>query len=91
MISCTPNDKVVIDKIEYDKLRGIKPVVPLYPKYFVVQDRRYEVYLGSDGHEYYNTWIGESGYNVAKKDFHYPDCIKCQKREGYRINPDSIK
>lgn len=87
--SCTQEGKVVIDKSEYESLKGIKP--PIYPKHFRVQDRDYEIYLGSDGHEYYNTWIGESGYNVRQKDFHYPDCIKCQMRQGYKINPDSIK
>ena len=71
--SCGDN-KVVLTKEQYKKLTG-DTVKPEYPKYFEVNNIKYEIYLGSNNHEFYKvpTYYYDDNY------FHYPDCKKCKK------------
>ena len=66
--SCN-NDTVTITREEYKQLKGLE-----YPKHFTVNNETYDVYLGSDKHEYYKV----RSYN-ATNYFHYIDCKYCKK------------
>lgn len=52
-----------------------------YPKFFTVNDQKYEIYLGSDNHEYYGMYIATGAYHGYNRYFHYPDCEKCRRRD----------
>ena len=78
-------DKVTISRQEYEALLGDSTALK-YPKNFTVEDREYQVHLGSDGHEYYTMYLGTGGYLGQDKDFHYPDCELCIKRLRHENN-----
>ena len=76
LLSCG-NDKVTISKGEYQKLKGSK-----YPKIITVLSddsynaKQFEVWLGSDGHEYQS----HKESHVDYQWIHYIDCELCFKR-----------
>lgn len=71
VISCKDDSKVEISTEEYNKLKGVEK------QFFTVNDKTYEIYTGSDGHQYYSMDICERGYHAETQYFHYPDCKKC--------------
>lgn len=79
LFSCN-DDNVTISKEEYYKLKGDTSSLK-YPKFFTVNDQKYEIYLGSDNHEYYGMYIATSAYHGYDRHFHYPDCEKCRRRD----------
>ena len=79
MFSCS-NDNITISKGEYWKLKG-DTTRSIYLKTFKVDEEEYIISLGSDGHEYYSMYINVTGYISHKRYFHYPDCIKCIKKD----------
>jgi len=78
LFSCNDGDNVTITNSEYKKLRG-DTLVPEYPKtVYVPSDAGdntpyFEVWLGSDGHEYQLNV--ES--HVRNQWDHYGGCKKC--------------
>lgn len=74
LIGC--GDNVTISKEEYKNLKGIKE------RSFIVNEQKYEIYEGSDGHDYYETLLGTGGYSKDLRHFHYPDCKKCIRRDS---------
>lgn len=76
IFSCN-NDQVSISKDEYNRLKNIKVVKPEYPKTVTIKtpagNEGFEIYLGSDGHEYQN---GRYSWN------HYIECVKCKKQNN---------
>lgn len=76
LFSCG-NETVRISKGEYQKLKGSK-----YPKIITVlsdggyKANQFEVWLGSDGHEYQS----HKESHVAYQWIHYIDCELCFKR-----------
>ena len=76
LFSC--NESVTISKEEYDKLKG-DTIKPEYPKLVRIteyeRDIKYEISLGSDGHEYMSNCIS-CNWKVL---IHHPDCKKCKK------------
>lgn len=82
--SCDDSDKVTISKKEYLQLK--KDTLALkYPKRFTVANHEYDVFLGSDNHEYYEMQIGIGGYSYSQQYFHYPDCNLCEQRRFKKI------
>jgi hypothetical protein len=78
LFSCSDGDNVVITKLEYKKLTG-DTLAPKYPKkVYVPSDTRdntpyFEVWLGSDGHEYQR----HAESHVSNQWIHYVGCKKC--------------
>ncbi len=79
IISCSDNN-ITISKEEYRKLKG-DTTRSVYLKTFEVDEEKYIISLGSDGHEYYSMYICVTGYISNKRYFHYPGCIKCIKKD----------
>lgn len=79
MISCSDNN-ISISKEEYRKLKS-DTTRSVYPKTFKVDEAEYNISLGSDGHEYYSMYIATGGYSGHERHFHYPDCVKCIKKD----------
>jgi hypothetical protein len=78
LFSCSDGDNVVITKLEYKKLTG-DTLAPKYPKkVYVPSNTRdnasyFEVWLGSDGHEYQQ----HKESHVPNQWVHYVGCKKC--------------
>ena len=79
LFSCGNSDKIEINKAGYDKIKGAKSE---YPKIitFDIEDyekeKYFEVYLGSDGHEYQS----HKESHLLSQWIHYIDCKFCAKR-----------
>lgn len=76
-------EKVVIPLSEYRSLKGDTLNKPEYPKVFTVNNVTYNVYLGSDGHEYYEMYLGVGGNRGTERHFHYPNCKLCHEKKSY--------
>jgi hypothetical protein len=63
MFSCS-NDNITISKEEYGKLKG-DTIRAADSKTFKVDEEKYNVSLGSDGHEYYSMSIAVIGFIYA--------------------------
>lgn len=78
MFGCSNDNKVVLSKEEYVKLKNNTNYYK-YPKHITMLNDEHghvwSINLGSDGHEY----ISNDGYNSYIL-FHYIDCEKCLKR-----------
>ena len=83
LFGCGSKNTVTLTKEEYSKLKGGTSGL-LYPKtVYIINNPRvaaesFDVYLGTDGHEYQLHL--ES--HVNDQWIHYPDCIKCLKRDS---------
>ena len=78
-ISCKDNSKVTITQQEYDKLRGVKQVVPEYPKEIKVYDNWNNPtvpIIKVDNCEYIAYCVGTNGGFLAHKG----NCKFCQQR-----------
>lgn len=76
VISCEDNSKVEISTEEYNKLKDINK------QFFTVNDESYEIFNGSDGHQYYGVLIATGNYSNTTHYFHYVDCKKCLVRDS---------
>lgn len=70
LFGCNNGKTVTIPVSEYKKLTSDTT----YPKIFSVNNKDFEIYLGSDKHEYYMIYT-----YVGSQAIHYPDCSKCKK------------
>lgn len=84
LFSCSNNtNNVTITKEEYSKLKGDTDRLS-YPKtvYIInnprVSAKSFDVYLGTDGHEYQLHLESR----VDDQWIHYPGCQKCLKRDS---------
>lgn len=86
LVSCGSKNTVTLTKEEYSKLKGdtFVPIKTFTFKHNVNTDKKlsvenfsWEIVLGQDNHEY----ITNDSYNGLVV-IHYPDCIKCLKRDS---------
>lgn len=81
LLSCGNSETVTIPKNDYQKLIG-DTIKPKYPKKVFINSnsgdnvKDFEVFLGSDGHEYQSH--GES--HIANQWTHYAGCELCKSR-----------
>lgn len=80
LLSCS-NDNIVISKKEYAKLTG-DTIKSKYPKTVMVPNQKeyteksFEVYHGSDSHEY----VLHHEYHIDDQWTHYGGCELCKSR-----------
>ena len=82
LISCGSNDTVILTREEYQLLKNDTVHLYKYPKIIQVPStdsynaKSFEVWLGSDGHEYQR----HEESHVDKQWVHYAGCELCKSR-----------